>query len=224
MQSKVKLTKRQVKEDKFTTFMLTTKDQIAENWQFYVIGLVAVVVAVAALTWYMSSRKSGEQAAAAKFSEASLEYQSGNNQVAILGLSQIIDDYGGSTSAESATYLLATIHLNTRNFAEAIRYFEKYLADYADNKLNRAASYAGIATAYEGQGDFTQAAQYFVKAVEEFPGGPLEADYELGAVRNYIALGDFDSAGARLKNLEAKYLGSEAARRAARLLAEKKRS
>ena len=55
MQSKMKLTKRQVKEDRFTTFMLTSKDKLQgefeDNWQYYVIGFAVVVVLIWALAW-----------------------------------------------------------------------------------------------------------------------------------------------------------------------------
>jgi TolA-binding protein len=224
MQSKVKLTRRQMKEDKFTTFMLTTKDQVSENWQFYVIGLVAIIVLVAAVVWYADHQATQATEATTKFSDAMLEYQAGNDQVAILGLSEVIDDFGGSAVASNATYFLADIYLSSRNYGEAIRYFEMYLDKYNKSKLNRASCYAGIGTAYEGQGDYTQAAANFVRAYEEFPSGPMAADYAYGVVRTYIAANDFESAEKWLTTLEDKFAGTDSARRAQRLYAEKTRS
>jgi len=220
MQSKVKLTKRQVKEDKFTTFMLTTKTQITENWQFYVIGLVAVIVLVAAAVWYVNHESTAEVDAAKKLSDAVGQYQSGNNQVAILALNQVIDNYGGTTSARTATYILAGLYLSSRSYDDAVRMFQKYLDDYKDNQLERAAAFAGIAAAHEGQASFAQAAEYFVKAVGEYPDGPLEADYRCGAVRNFIQAGDLASAKVQVDTLKEKHGGTESARRAERLFAE----
>jgi TolA-binding protein len=224
MQSKVKLTRRQMKEDKFTTFMLTTKDQVSENWQFYVIGLVAIIVLVAAVVWYIDHQSAQASEATTKFSDAMLEYQAGNDQVAILGLSQVIDDYGSSAVAANATYLLANIYLSSRNYGEATRYFQQYLDKYKDNRLNRASCYAGIAAAYEGQGDYAQAASSYAQAYEEFPGGPLAADHAYGAMRSYIEADDLESADHWLTILKDKFAGSDSTRRAQRLYAEKTRS
>ena len=64
MQTKVKLTKRQLKEDKFTTFMLTAKDRLQENWQFYVIALLAIVLVVVGGVYFLNQGKARQQEAA----------------------------------------------------------------------------------------------------------------------------------------------------------------
>jgi tetratricopeptide (TPR) repeat protein len=224
MQGKVKLTKRQVKEDKFTTFMLTSKTQVTENWQYYVIGLVAFLVLVAAVIWYFNNRKTTEIEAAGKLADAMSQSQGNNDQVAILSLNQLLDSYGGTSSVEDATYMLAGLYLRSRNYNDAIKFYQRYLDKYHDNELDRAASYAGIAAAHEDQGDFAAAADYYVKAAKELPGGPLESDYLSGAVRDYIQAGDMTSAEAQLKVLVDKHGGTESAKSAQRLLAENQKS
>ena len=224
MQSKVKLTKRQVKEDKFTTFMLNTRTQVTENWQFLVIGLVAVLVLVAAVVWYFNNQQEKTTEAEDKLAAAVSQYQSGNNQVAILGLTQLIDEFGGTPSARTATYYLAGLYLSQRNFGDAITTYQKYLDEYDDNQLERAAAYGGIAAAYEGQGDFANAADNYIKAIEAYPDGPLEADYRYGAVRNYVQTGDMEAAKAQVDTLKEKSGGTDSAKRAERLYAEKLKS
>lgn len=221
MRGRIKITKRQIKEDKFTTFMLTAKDQIVENWQFVVIGVVAVVLVAAAASYYVSSQRAKTEDAAVRFARALLDYRNGDNQIAILGLNQIIEEYSSDDAAEEATYLLGKMNLVNRNYPEAVRYFEMYLSTYEGNLLNRAASMAGIATCLENQGEYLQAAGRFVEAANEHPGGPLEGDYQLAAMRNYLEVGDTTSARERLGVIEEKYSGTDWSIRGLRLFYEK---
>jgi len=225
MQSKVKLTKRQVKEDKFTTFMLTSKDKLQgefeDKWQYYVIGIVLAVVLIWAVVWYFDQQSTREAQAAEAFSQAMSRYQLGDDQVAILEFSQVLENYGGTNLAAKAAFLLGNLNLATRNYDEAIRHYRLFLNDYKGTVLNRAAAYAGIAAAQEDQGQYGEAAASLVQAVETNPEGPLRPDYELGAVRNYLAAGNPELAEARLAILDEKYEGTDWASRATRMIAEK---
>jgi TolA-binding protein len=224
MQNKVKLTKRQIKEDKFTAFMLTSKDELMQHWQKYVIGAAVVILAVAAVFYYNGARKSGHIEAGQKLSQAMLDYRSGNNQVAILGLNQVIENYGGDEAAQQATFLLGKVNLETKNYPEAIRYFEMYLSKYHDNKLNRAASLAGVAACQMNQGNYSEAAAKYAAAIDEYPDGPLIEDYNLEALRAELLQGDMEKAKARLALINDKFKGTETASQAELLFAEKGRS
>jgi TolA-binding protein len=225
MQGKVKLTKRQVKEDKFTTFMLTSKDKLQgefeQKWQYYVIGFVAVVLLLWAGVWYFQNRSSQGTDAAEAFSNAMLKYQTGNKEEAILDFAQVLEKYGASDFAPRAAFMLGNLNLSTRNYSEAMRYYQMYLDNYSGAVLDRAASYAGIAAAQEDQAQNAEAAVSFLKAIETLPDGPLEPDYELGAIRNYLASGNLEQAKARLAVLEEKNAGSDWTNRATRMIAEK---
>lgn len=214
MQSKVKLTKRQIKEDKFTTFMLNARRRFQQNWQFYAIGIVLVLLIAAAVNWYLSDRQSHQAEAEAKFARAVLDYQAGDNQVALLGFDQLLNEYGSTDVAEQATYLLGNIHLSNKNYEDAIRYFEIYLERYPDDLLNRAAAQAGIAAAQEDLGNYAEAAEAFARAAEMHPEGPLAADYELGALRNYINAGDLEAAESHYNIIAEKYADTNPGRSA----------
>ncbi len=226
MQGKVKLTKRQMKEDKFTTFMLTSKDkfqsELEDKWQYYVIGFVVIVVLIAAVAWHFDRQAVRGVEASQAYARAMISYQAGDEQVAILEFTQFLEDYGMSDVAASATFLLGNLNLSTRNYVEASRYYQAYLDDFGGNLLNRAAAYSGMAAAQENQGQYSEAAATLMLAIGEYPGGPLEPDYELGAIRNYLAGGNIESAEARLAILEENYAGTEWAKQASRLIGEKR--
>ncbi len=220
MYSKVKLSKRQIKEDKFTTFMLSSKYQIQENWQFYAIGAVVVILLIVGIVYYFDFSAQQSELAAERYATAAGEYRSGNSQVAILSFQQILDEFGGDPVAEQATFMLGRINLEVRNYPEAIRYFDMYLDKYRENRLNRAAAHAGIATAEENQANHLAAAERFEQAVEAYPNGPLAGDYHLGAMRNFLLVGEVDRARPHLDSIEANFANSQLAQRATRVFYE----
>lgn len=220
MQSKVKLSKRQIKEDKFTTFVLTSKQRVIDNWQFLVIGVVVVVLVVAGIVYFVNSRSTWQAEAGQRFAQAMMEYRNGDRQIAVTSFEQVLDDYGSHVVAEEATYMLGSVNFELKNYSEAIRYWEMYLSKYQEDQLKRAAAQAGIASAYENQGDYTQAAEWFEKAVEGFPEGPLVPDYYFGAMRCYVLAGNMEAARAKLDTIAEQFEGSDIHNRAARYFAE----
>jgi TolA-binding protein len=220
MSDKVKLTKRQIKEDKFTAFMLNSRTWFTDNWQLTIIGVAAVILVAVAGMYYSQSQETKAEEASTRFARALLDYRNGNNQVAIMGFSQIVDDYSSSQPAEQATFLLGKLNYTTRNYQEATRYFEMYLNKYRDNKMSRAASQAGIASCHEEQAAYAEAADRFQRAFDEYPDGPLGGDYLSGALRNNLKIGEVEKATANLDTIKVRFEGSELVDRAIRSLAE----
>ena len=222
MQSKVKLSKRQIKEDKFTTFMLTSKQQLSDNWQFLVIGIVIVALVIFGIAYYFNSQGDWQAEGSEAFARAVMQYRNGDLQVALSSFEQILEDYGSHEVAEPAAFLLGRTYFQMNNWSEAIAAWENYLAKYKKNPMNRAAALAGIGAVNENQGTYATAAQKYIEAVEEFPEGPLVAEYRYGGMRAYLADGQEDQAREQLELIEeAAPENSEIYRRAARYFASK---
>lgn len=221
MQQKVKLTKRQIKEDKFTTFMLKSRGWFQDNWQFVAIGLVVVILLSVAAVYYAQSRVASNEAAATKFAEAMSFYRNGSNQEATVRLQAVVSEHGGSDMAREATYLLGNLNLRTRNYSEAIRYFQMYLGEAKGTPLTISAAAAGIATAYENQGQYTEAADYYNRALQAYPDGPLDGDYSVALMRCYLETGQEDLARERLDYIVSEYENTELANRAVRMFEAK---
>ena len=221
MYGKVKLTKKQIKEDKFTTFMLTTKNQVTENWQYFAIGLVVLILAIAAVVFYIDMQSKQEIEASTLYSQGVTEFRQQSYQNALLTLQLVLDQHDGTEPAQQATFLLGDVNLRTKNYPEAIRYFEMYIKKYSNDKLKVAASHAGIATAYENQGQFQQAADEFVKASSVNEDGPLVGDYYYSAMRNFLEIGDESSAKIQYDKIMEKFEGTNLIQRAEILFAEK---
>ncbi len=221
MYGKVKLTKRQIKEDKFTAFMLTSKQQVEENWQYLAIAVIVAILGVVGSVYYLDSVEETSRLAAANLSKGNLEFRGGNSQVALLTFNDIINNYGGTKSAEQATFMLGKVNLQTRNYSEAIRFFEMYLQKYSKNLLNRASSYTGLGTAMENQGNFLEAAEAFEKGTMELPESPLQQSLRFGAMRNYLKVDNVEKARPHFKYITENFEGTETANRASRLFYEK---
>jgi TolA-binding protein len=220
MHGKVKLTKREIKEDKFATFMLTAKDQLTENWQYVAIGAAILVLVVAAVIFYMSSQSTAKVEAAQKLATAQMDYRSGNTQVAIMSLNQIVEDFSGAT-AEQALFLLGKVSYESKNYPEAIRYYEQYISKYGSNEFQKAAALGGIAASHENQGEFAEAAAKYLEASAAFTGGPSDGEYLFGAMRCYLQVGDRDKAKTALTDLKSRFAGTSLESRASRYYAEK---
>ncbi len=218
---KVKLTKRQIKEDKFTTFVLSSKQQLQDNWQFLAIGAVIVILLIVAVVYYFDSKANAVNEAALDYAKAVGEYRSDNKLVASNMLQQIITDNKNNQITEKSTFMLGSINFDMRNFTEAIRYWEQYAAQYKTNNLSVSAAYAGIAASHENQGQYVQGAEFYQKAIEAYPDGPLEGDYYVGSMRNYLLAGNKENAKEQLDILSKKFEDTDLYVRAARYYGEK---
>ena len=200
--------------------MLTSKQYASENWQFIVIGVVIIALAIVGIGYFIESQKAQKTQAAELFSRAMLDFRNGNNQVAILGFKKIVDEHNNSANAEQASFLLGRLNYELKNYPEAIRYYGTYLAKYKNYKLNLAASYGGIAASHENQAEFELAAENFQAAFDSYPEGPQNGDYLISAMRNYLVSGDKLRARENLDIIKDKFGSSLLEDRAIRLFAE----
>ncbi|MEA2031311.1 MAG: hypothetical protein U9N55_06935 [candidate division Zixibacteria bacterium] len=217
---KVRLTKRQMKEDKFTTFMLSSKHQFLENWQFYVIGVIVVALLIVAGVYYINSQKEAAVRDSKAYANAMMENRNGNRQVAIAGLTELIESTSDKELLEKSTYALGNINFEIRNYSEALRYWKMYVKQFQNNSLNLSAAFGGMGAVHENQAQFDEAASDYVAAVEAFPDGPIEGDYLYSAERNYLLAGNVEKAQAQLDIIKEKYEDTDLYKRAARFFGE----
>lgn len=221
MHGKVKLSKRQIKEDKFATFMLTAREQVTTNWQYWAIGAVAVILVFVAAVFAVRTIRSGHTEAGEKYSSALMEYRSGNAQVAILSLTALVEDAKDADVTEQALFVLGRINFEQKNYSEAIKFWEQFAQKYPANKLDCAAATGGVAACYENQSQFAQAGAKYADAAAVWPTGPSAGDFKMSAMRSYLEAGDISKARTFLDDIKTNFKGTELAVRATRLFTEK---
>ncbi len=217
MSAKVKITKQDMKEDKFTTAMLQTKEWFMEKWQIVVIAVAIVVVVIVAISYFADLRESKNYTGADLLNTANLKLRQRNYPEAITDLERIVDEYSGQI-ADKAQFGLANAHYESRNFDEAIKQYEEYIGKYHKDPIAIASSIAGIASCMENRQEFVSAGVKYEEAATYKPISPMAADYYLGAVRCFTLGGDREKAESALSELNEKYPNTKYSKTAARLI------
>ncbi|MCX6827038.1 MAG: tetratricopeptide repeat protein [candidate division Zixibacteria bacterium] len=185
MRTKIKLTKQQIKEDKFTNFILRTRDQIEGNWQAVAIVMAVIVLLIGGTIYYIRARSAGQEEALGRLSRAVAELRRQNYQVAILEFKNLSDNYGGYVGG-MALFNLANAYYGSKNYDEAIVQYQKYIDGYHLDRLTTASAAAGIAFGLESKQQFKAAGDKFFEVARDYPDSPEAPDFFLGAIRNYV--------------------------------------
>lgn len=186
LKPKRRLTRKEMKQDKFVTFVAEATDFFNEYKQIITFGLIGII-ALAAISYFMiKSRQDANLFVSGKLMRAVDYYNANDFDSAIPILQSIVDDYSGTSNAGVATYYLASSYYFKENYVEARKYYEQYQSDYGDNRYFMSGSHAGLGACYSVEGDKEAAAQSYEKAFQENPASFGAADYLFAAARNYI--------------------------------------
>jgi tetratricopeptide (TPR) repeat protein len=189
-----RFTKHQLKADAFTTAVFRAREWAEQNLRLVLMaagGVVVVVLAVWAITSYMSGQ---EQAAARLYGEAGVELRSDNLSGAILNFQSIMDNHSGAKVAGLACFQLADAYFQQRRFDDARIYFQRYLDDYGDDPLLVASAWSGLGAIDEHAQDFGACFDKQMRASAVDPDGFMTAEYLRQAVRCAVAANDTTSA------------------------------
>ncbi len=204
MGTNIKITKQQIKEDKFTKAMLLTRDWILDNWKALALAAAAVIIIIVAVVIYTGMQSGRSEEAGSRLTQAISQFRTQNYQAAIIELGDIADKYSGDVAA-SALFYLAEAHYASRNYDEALANYTKYADKYHRHDLTLASALAGIAACLENKADYKAAAEKYFDTYQKYPESPNAPDYLLGAVRCHINLGDGSRVGEILDLLKKDY-------------------
>jgi outer membrane protein assembly factor BamD (BamD/ComL family) len=194
MRHNVKITKQDMKHDKFTEFVFRTKDYVVQNWLFVLGGVVAAVIIAAAVIFFTSQASKKQEEAAELFNKAMQSMRSQNYQLAIIDFKNVMESYGSTSYAADAAFNLGNAYFEAKNYAEAQDAFQAYLKEYNGGKFHKVSAVAGIAACLESDGKWLEAAEKYKEAAEMFPESRLAGQYYLAAMRNYARGGDMTHA------------------------------
>jgi TolA-binding protein len=220
MMSPQRITKREIKQDKFVTFSFKLSEWIQKHLTQVLTVAGAVVVVAAVVIYLVSSQAKRERQAAELFGSANLELQSGNISGAVSDLQALVTRYGSSKMAGQATYYLASAYYYAKDYAQAETWFQKYLDQYNQDVLLASSSQAGIADCHVQTGDYARAAEEFLKAVSMHPSGFMVPQYLMQAANAYVQADQKDRARETLNRVVSDYPDSREARQAKMKLAE----
>jgi len=200
-----KLTKKEIKEDKFVLFAMEAKNYIEENARMVSIVSAVVIALIVVAIGYSYYHSADVEQAATLFGEAQIEYQNLNTLKAKNLLHRLEDEFSGTEEAEKGLFLLANIYYNENKTEEAAKYYQKFINSYSKSPVLLASGMAGYAACMERLGKWSEAAEYYKKAQETAPNFVEAADYLYLAALNYTEAGNLEKAKQALEYIVNNY-------------------
>lgn len=225
LKPKKKITKKDLKEDKLVSTYFKATEYFYQNKKYVSWGITGLVVLFIAGVIYFNNRSANDEKATTALGEILRYYDKGEYQTAIngvpeknvVGLKDIVDEYGGTHSGDLAKFFLANCYYSLGNYDEALKYFDDFGGSYSPL---RASAVAGVASCYEAKGDNKRAAEYFERAASKSGDSQSSPEYLRNAARDYALSGKKERAIELLKKLKKEYPTSTYVRDADRMLAE----
>lgn len=158
------------------------------------IGVIVIIAAILGFSYIQGARDNQAQEL---LGAIVLEYERGDHRIAldgngeILGLLDIVDQYGSTTAGNTARFYAGNAHFELEEYDEALEQFEQFKA--GDDLIGASAT-AGRAAVHELQEDFSQAATLFERAADMDDNSLRSPHYLYSAARTYVAAGEFAAA------------------------------
>lgn len=184
--AKKKISKKEMKEDKLVTTYYKFYNYFMANQAKFLIGLGVIAVLVVGYILINNKKQNDNLAAANLLSKVVPLYESGSMKEAIegvkaqniIGLKQIVEQYGSTEQGETAKIYLANAYSVTGNLEEALKYYEDYSGS---NDLLKATALAGKAGILQSKKEYEKASDLFMDAAHVAKENPANAEYTLKA-------------------------------------------
>jgi tetratricopeptide (TPR) repeat protein len=214
---KKKLSRKEIKEDKLVSTYYKAYGYFEENRSRVLTAGGALVVIIALVYFYIENRIEDNRIAGTQLARVMNIYDQGSYLEAIegregtniVGLKQIVEDYGSSDNGEIAKIYLANSYNFLGRNEEAMQYYEDYSGG---NDIFKATALAGQAEIYEAKKDYEKAADFYLKASRVSNENVLNPDYMLKAGINFMQAGNDEEAKELFEEIKQDYSTSTAFR------------
>jgi len=194
MATKQKLTKKQIKQDKFITTVFRAQEYFTGHTGRFLIGIGAIVVIAAAIFFVTTRGQAREQEAENILGRANVEFRSGNFQLAAVDFQNILDNYGSTDAAKLASYYIAVCYFSLQNYDEAEKYYRLHYDKYRYNDMLSANALDGIAECLKAKGSLKEAGDEFFRVYQKYPDSYIVPDCLFNGAECYAGAGDIDNA------------------------------
>jgi len=183
-----KLSRKALKQpDEFVTTLDRIGDLVADNLTRVIIGLVAVVAAVAIGLFFSFYSQYRQRITSEQFYRAISALSDKDYKTAEGGFSALAADDSSRALGRLARFYLATTYLAQNKTSEARDALRNYLADGGD-RLFRQMALTQLGVTDEDLGDYHNAHAAYVEAAQL--NGPEKARAQIGAARTLALIGD----------------------------------
>jgi outer membrane protein assembly factor BamD (BamD/ComL family) len=166
LKPKKRVTKQDLKEDKFVKTTLQVKTYIDENYRQVVTVVLAIFAVIVILIVYGQLKSQTSAEAQAELGIAQIEYTNNNLDNASERLVRLIEDYGSTDEAMQGMLILANIYFQQNDYEQAEIYFREFVDSYSGSEVLLSSGYAGLAACMEIKNDFASASEYYETAAD----------------------------------------------------------
>ncbi|MGD9899534.1 MAG: tetratricopeptide repeat protein [Calditrichaceae bacterium] len=189
-----KLTKKEIKQDKFVKLALEAKSFVDENYKQVVGTTLAVFGLFVIIMIYVYVHNQNVEEATTLLGKAQLEFQALNYDLSKDYLNQLTSDYSGTDAADQGRFLLANIYFEENNITYAKKMYKEFIDSYSKSSILLASGYAGYASCLEREKNYDEAASFYIKAQKKSPEFIEAASYLFLAGKCYTSAGKIDKA------------------------------
>ena len=224
LSKKKKLSKKEIKEDKLVSLMVMVENFYEDYKSKIVLYSGILIVAALAAYFYVNQQKVANEEADLHLSRVMQIFDSGSYLEAIegrqgtniIGLKQVVEEFGSTENGETAKIYLAGAYSYLGNYQEAFKYYEDYSGSI---DIYKASALAGMAGYYATKKDYQKAADLYKDAAGAAEINAQNPDYLLDAAVNYYNAGDTEEAKILLEKIKEDYATSEARKQVDKYLA-----
>jgi TolA-binding protein len=209
LKPKKRITKHDLKEDKFVRFTLQAKNYVDENYQKIIRIALGIGALIIILVFYYYNSHATDEEANSKLGIAEIEYANGNMPIAQERLLKLVNEYDGTDAADKGMFLLANIYYQQKMYENARNYFGKFVNAYSGSNILLASGYAGLAACEEVNANFASAAGLYEQAAKLAPDFPESDNYAYLAAICYKRAGETEKARVIFEQLASKPKTSE---------------
>lgn len=209
LKPKKRLTRREIKEDKFVTTYAKVTTYLQEHSKLVIGACAAVVVIILAAYVVRAGRRAAEGKAAVELARGAAAYEQLDLTAATDILRTAVEDYGGTRNGTLALLHLGNVLYDRGEYSEAKKCFAKAARKLRGIEFLATAANAAVAQCLEQEQDYLQAARMYEDVAKGHSRDPYAAKYLLDAARCYALDGRKDQAEQVLKLLLDKYPDSQ---------------
>jgi len=209
VRKKVKVTKKQMKEDTFISTTIRAWEYIKEHENQFFIGLIVLILIVAAGGWYRHSRALQRENAITQLSQGLFAYRRGDLKTAREMFKITYDKFGNTKEGSYALYFMAKCDLEMGQNSKAMEGFKEYIEKKSSKyPYYHDAALDGLATALENERRYKEAADIYMKLLKNMRTNDFMEDYYLRKAADNLKLcGRYNEAIEILRTLKEKVVG-----------------
>jgi len=209
LKAQKKLTKKEIKEDKFVEATMQARAYVEDNYKQVSIITATVFIIFLLIMGYNYVNTQTSERSSTLLGQAQLEYQNMNYTKARVLLDRLEAEYLGTDAADQGLLLLANLNYQQSKYQEAAESYLAFTDSYNGSDILVASGYAGYAACQEKKSNFADAAQFYLKAQKADPGFVEASNYLYLAALNFVSIEDFSAARQALDKIIADYPESQ---------------